>query len=109
MADIRLDSSWQDLLPKSAPASERRRRWATWLRLARPVIGREVRDWAGPQERCCDCSNSRGGWCVLQGLPCAFNPYLTPRTGMHGMACMGMGFMPRQLSLLLPNTDQERA
>lgn len=107
MADVRIDSPWQDLLPKSAPASERRRRWAAWLRSAKPVIGSAVRDWAGPQERCRDCSHSRGGWCVPQGLPCAVNPYLTPRTGIPGMACMGMGFMPRQLALQLPNIDSD--
>ncbi|MDH2239116.1 hypothetical protein N5K27_22665 [Pigmentiphaga sp. GD03639] len=96
---IRIDSSWGELLPATAPGVERRRRWATWLRLARPLIGRAVRDWAGQQERCCDCRHSRGGWCRIQELPCAVNPYLTIRHGIPGMACMGMGFEPRQLSL----------
>jgi hypothetical protein len=27
----------------------------------------------------------------LAELPCAVNPYVTIKTGMAGMACMGMG------------------
>lgn len=33
----------------------------------------------------------RGGWCVLQGLPCGVNPVLTMRHNIPGMACMGIG------------------
>lgn len=103
MKPVSLGSAWCELLPKhDMPA--RRSRWAAWLRLARPIMGRAaIRIWAGRQYRCVDCAHSRGGWCTLQCLPCAFNPYLTPRTGMNGMACMGLGFEPRQLDLNLDN------
>lgn len=96
---ITLTSGWGELLPPDTSGAERRARWAAWLKLARPVIGLAARDWAGRQDRCADCSHSRGGWCISQALPCSFNPYLTPRTGMPGMACMGMGFEPKQMEL----------
>ncbi len=101
MNAVSLTSAWADLLPISLPAPERRKRWAAWIRLARPIMGQAVREWAGHQERCVDCAHSRGGWCTLQGLPCSFNPFLTPRTGWPGMACMGAAFCPRQLDLPL--------
>lgn len=108
MPQVALTSTWYELLPKE-DVSARRARWAAWLRLARPVMGRGIRIWAGRQERCRDCAHSRGGWCCLQCLPCAFNPCLTPRTGMSGMACMGLGFQPRQLDLNLGAISKREA
>lgn len=99
--DVSLSIRWHELFDKAMPAIERRKRWATWLRLARQVDRGLARSWAGQQERCCDCANSRGGWCRTQELPCAVNPILTMRHNIQGMACMGVGFVPRQLSLSL--------
>lgn len=100
---INLDSTWDELLGVKRTDmldSERRKRWATWIRIARHTVGRDLaRNWAGRQERCSDCRHSRGGWCIANGLPCSVNPYLTRRTGVPGMACMGAGFEPRQLAL----------
>jgi hypothetical protein len=104
--EITLSSNWAELLPRDATPQERRARWASWVRLARPAMGHTVRIWAGRQDRCCDCTHARGGWCVTQGLPCTFNPILTPRISAPGMACMGLGFTPRQLSLHLESPAQ---
>lgn len=99
---ITLRSPWGDLLPRQASEAERRQRWATWLRLARASgLRNAARDWAGPQDRCTDCAYARGGWCREQALPCAVSPVLTLRHSVPGMACMGAGFTPRQLSLAL--------
>ena len=99
-AAITLRSPWPDLLPRNASETERRQRWATWLRLARSSGRQELaRSWGGKQERCSDCLHSRGGWCCAQALPCSVNPILTMRHSMPGMACCGAGFAPRQLLL----------
>ena len=54
--------------------------------------------WASP-EGCVDdagkCRHLRGrAWCRLQQLPASYNPILSERLGMPGMACMGAGKDP---------------
>lgn len=93
---VTLRSRWTEILPSAATPSERRARWATWLRAARAAgAGDQAREWADGRECCGDCAHRRGGWCALQGLPCSVNPVLTIRHNMPGMACMGMGRQER--------------
>ena len=35
------------------------------------------------------CNHRTDGWCDYTDFPCGYNPFLSPRTGMVGMACMG--------------------
>lgn len=98
---ITLRSPWAEIFPRKAKQTEKRRNWATWLRLARAAgASDQAKYWADSHE-CTGCAHKHGGWCTLQGLPCSVNPVLTPRTNMPGMACMGMGRRPTQLTLLL--------
>lgn len=107
---VTLRSRWTEILPSAATPSERRARWATWLRAARAAgAGDQAREWADGRECCGDCAHRRGGWCALQGLPCSVNPVLTIRHNMPGMACMGMGRQERppvQMMLNLLHNDQ---
>lgn len=79
--------TWDELI--SAPSSERRKMWAH-LRSAAP----EKAEWWENAEGCyvdgVVCQHYKSGWCGYAELPCGINPYLTPRTGIVGMACMGM-------------------
>ena len=38
----------------------------------------------------CECRHAQDGWCDYTDFPCGYNPYFTLRTGLGGMACMGM-------------------
>lgn len=88
--NVTLRSPWAEILPADATPNERRRHWATWLRLARAFgAGDQARVWADGRECCGECPHRRGGWCRLMELPCSVNPILTMRHGMTGMACMG--------------------
>ena len=102
MPPVSIESSWTEILLLGSKASQRvrRTRWATWLKLARRI--KIARHWTSLGERCDACSNRRGSWCNSASLPCSVNPVLTVRHGITGMACMGMGFSPRQLPLTLP-------
>jgi hypothetical protein len=106
---VTLTMSWADLFgPRGTPPKTRRARWAAWLRLA---LHGEARDaafwWARSTEECDGCEHRRGGWCGLMGLPCTINPILTIRHGMIGMACMGGGYKPLQLTLPLVTANVE--
>ena len=52
--------------------------------------------WSDTSE-CTGCVylNEKESWCDLQGLPCTYNPILTPSTSMIGMACCGIGKVER--------------
>ena len=95
-APIRPDSSFESILGKNGgeyPEPTRRKRWAEWLRAARKdgQRGRQIaRDWQAHE--CHGCKHRNGAWCDLEGLPCTVNPILSFRSGMVGMACMGMGW-----------------
>ena len=96
-------STWQAMFGDNPPVRQARQRWARWLRIARKMgkkkHGRELaRMWASP-EGCVDdvgrCRHLRGrAWCGFQQLPASYNPILSERLGMPGMACMGMGKDP---------------
>lgn len=67
---------------------KRRAMWST-LKKHDPDIAEY---WEDPE--CCweedyKCQHLNDGWCEYAMLPCAVNPFLTTRTGMLGMACMG--------------------
>lgn len=106
-AAVKLESGWEELLGNGSadmPERERRTRWATWLRLVRDEGKKEQAIfWSDAKECCWGCVHRRGGWCTNMGLPCTVNPILTMRHDVPGMACMGGGFTPKQLSLALPS------
>ena len=69
-----------------------REAWAQWLEIAREENEQAHDMWTTP-EACAGCKHLGGPtWCELQDLPATYNPMLTPRTGMIGMACMGAGY-----------------
>lgn len=87
--------TWDDF-SKATP--EKRRK--LWDQLRRD-LPEEAEYWEDA-EACNEdivCQYFEDGWCTLQQLPVAFNPYLTPRTGMIGMACMGFR-QPQQISMI---------
>jgi len=103
--NVTLTSKWPDIFPKGTKPTERRSRWAAWLRLARAADARDAASNWNDGAECDGCAHRRGGWCCLQGLPCSVNPILTMRHNLPGMACMGMGRTPKQLDLSLRHND----
>lgn len=97
---VTLETRWHDLLGDSdadMTETQRRDRWAGWLRLAKHHDADTARYWASADgcrsddgARCCHLKGR--AWCGLMALPCTVNPVLTMRHGMIGMACMGAGF-----------------
>lgn len=98
---VTLKSTWKELFGVSDDR-ERRGRWERWKEIAlmRAECRSLVEYWTETSE-CDGCLYQRGDWCALAQLPCTFNPVLSPRGGMLGMACCGMGYTPAdgQLSL----------
>jgi hypothetical protein len=86
--------TWDDLL--KASTSKRKAMWQQF-RNEHP----DIAEWWEDEEACREdvtCGHLTVGWCKYINLPCGVNSYLTPRTGMIGMACMGMR-PPQQISL----------
>lgn len=79
--------TWAELFPKASSAAERQRNWSAFSSQHPDIASL----WEGDHE-CSACRYCDGDWCLLQGLPCFYNPILTPGTGSTGMACMGLGF-----------------
>jgi len=99
--NIKLESSFEDILGYAEHAmtvEERRARWARWLRIARKrERSRHAAVlWTSPSEDCRGCRHLRGrAWCRQMELPACVNPVLSFRAGMVGMACMGLGWEDR--------------
>jgi len=77
--------TWDELI--QAKPTERRK---MWTQLQKDLPGEA--DYWQDSLACHEggiCEYVSGGWCNYMELPCGVNPYLTPRTGMLGMACMG--------------------
>lgn len=86
--------TWDDML-KATP----QKRKQLWEQLQKNSP--EAAEYWEDSEACNEdvqCQFLKDGWCGLYELPVSFNPYLTPRTGMIGMACMGAR-PPQQISL----------
>lgn len=96
---VTLNDNFYDLFGRKKEElneSERRHRWAAWLRLVRRK-DRDCADYWRTVEACVErgkCRHLRGTWCELQGLPASVNPILSRRLMFIGMACMGMGYEP---------------
>jgi hypothetical protein len=86
--------TWDEFI-KSDP-SKRRQMWAQ-LRGDLPEEAEYWEDGEGCNEDIA-CQHFKNGWCSCAELPAGVNPYLTPRTGMLGMACMGLR-PPQQIEL----------
>ena len=55
------------------------------------IFPKHAEDWELTEA--CDgskCRHQVNGWCNYTDFPCGYNPYLSPRTQIPGMACMGM-------------------
>ncbi len=65
-------------------------RWHAWLVLVCRHDTWLYEYWTD-YDGCDGCQHFERGWCRLQELPASYNPILTPRLGMIGMACMGIG------------------
>lgn len=110
LPEVTLDMSFEDIFERRRvhlPDSLRRQRWETWKRLCaedgrRHEVSLAVLDiwtdcdgchgdtpWDGP------CRHLDGDWCTSEGLPAAVNPVISFRSGMPGMACIGLGYTPR--------------
>lgn len=91
---VTLESKFEEIFHLSMPPKLRRDRWAQWLRIARSrKYSHDAAEMWTDHEACVGCKHLRGrAWCTLQNLPCTVNPYLSFRTGMIGMACMGGGY-----------------
>jgi hypothetical protein len=87
---VTLKSSWKEILDAADPG-ERRQCWEEWKRLAMAAGEKDLVDLWTDTEGCRGCKHLNGDWCFRAELPCTVNPFLTIKTGMTGMACMGMG------------------
>ena len=89
--EICLYNSFEQILgrnPEDYTEEERKARWGRIMSFNRPMAKR----WSD-MSGCVGCIhlNEKEAWCNYQGLPCTYNPILTPSTGMIGMACYGVG------------------
>ena len=78
--------TWDELI--KAKPSVRRKMWNE-LKNAAPEAASYWEDAEGCSSDNACCSHLSNGWCGFAELPCGVNPYLTPKAGMLGMACMG--------------------
>ena len=93
---VTLKMSFEDMFGKKGsdmPEQLRKQRWQEWKNL--PNHNQAILESWEPCEPCYDCKHKIDDWCDLSGLPCSVNPMLSFRTGMIGLACMGMGFEER--------------
>lgn len=65
-----------------------RENWEEWLRIAEKEAPDHAEDWKDTSA-CKNCPDLDGVWCKLVDFPATVNPYLSPKTGSPGMACMG--------------------
>jgi len=86
--------TWNELF--KASTAKRKAMWKQFKNEHPNMAEQWSDDEACREDIACECLS--GGWCKYVNLPCGVNPYLTPRTGMTGMACMGMR-PQQQLSL----------
>lgn len=94
LPEVSLRISWEDLFGKKASDitdQERRNRFSQWIDLSDEDENPYWTDISGcineETREACHCLD--GYWCVMMGLPCTVNPFLTMCHGMLGMACMG--------------------
>jgi hypothetical protein len=85
-----LRSTWKEILDVADPG-ECRQRWEEWKRLASTAGEKSLVKFWTDTEACQGCKYLNRDWCLRAKLPSTVNPFLTIRTGMLGMACMGMG------------------
>jgi hypothetical protein len=90
MNAVTLKITWIELLDVEDPAVCRQR-WEEWKRLALAAGEKDLVHLWTDTEACRGCNHLDRDWCLRTELPCTVNPYLTVKTGMTGMACMGMG------------------
>jgi len=84
-----MSKSWSEMFGQDVPGLLCRDNWERFKAEAIQNGHSDVVEyWMGHE--CGDCDKCDGDWCKLSDLPCSFNPVLTPKTGMIGMACMGM-------------------
>lgn len=110
---VKRKTSWVELFgEKGSDMSEdvRRERWEEWKKIAIEAGEQEMVDyWVKDniEETCSGCIHREEDWCRSYGLPCNVNPILTLRSGIIGMACMGLGKEvepPKQLELFESET-----
>lgn len=102
MEAVTLKIRWEKLFSKSMSDKVRRARWSEWQKLAIENGNHENVDyWNDSGETCYGCIYNDNAWCSLQSLPCTVNPVLTFQHNLVGMACMGVGYIPKQLKLKL--------
>lgn len=80
----------------------RRSRWEEWKSLNVANGHPERADYWGEEsmaDDCFACEYKDGDWCKRQSLPCTVNPITTFSLGHIGMACMGVGFRPKQTTI----------
>jgi hypothetical protein len=91
VTSCRIETGWLELLDVKDD-KVCRQRWEEWKRLALAAGEKEMVDLWNDNYACRECKYLDKDWCLREELPCTVNPYLTVKTGMMGMACMGMGY-----------------
>jgi hypothetical protein len=93
--------TWAEILGEKGSSLTPEQRLENWTKFFSTHPADMADYWNGSEgcEGCAHlCVNVRNGfkapWCVLQELPASFNPILTTRMSMVGMACMGAGKEP---------------
>jgi hypothetical protein len=88
---VTLEIGWLDLLDVKDD-EVCRQRWEEWKHIAIDAGEKEMVGLWTDTEVCRGCKHLEKDWCQKHELPCTFNPFLTVKTGMTGIACMGMGY-----------------
>jgi hypothetical protein len=96
---VEVSLSWRELFGnnESLPGETKRHRWEEWKQLTRDTEnGIEiVKYWETFDEICSKCESRIDDWCTFVQLPCTANPILTFNENIVGLACMGVGYIPK--------------
>lgn len=93
---VSINSTFEQILGKTCDQfteAQRMQRWKEWQKIAEDSGSHETAAYWRDTEACEGCIHlgKENAWCAAVGLPCTVNPYLTFKTGLIGMACMGAG------------------
>jgi hypothetical protein len=92
MKKVTLKISFEDLFGKKEGemlSEIRRDRWEQWKEICNKKDPYFVEYWTDTSG-CVPCAYIDKDWCLYMELPCTVNPYFSFRTGINGMACMGL-------------------
>lgn len=99
LSAVEVSMTWRELFgnPEGFSGEIKRDRWEEWKRLTIETENglEKVNYWETFDEICSKCENRIDDWCNFVQIPCTANPILTFNENIIGLACMGVGYIPK--------------